>query len=89
LETTQNTKPIDLIIDDKMSIRLGQSCIGKTDEKKYCDNCKLKFRCFTNDTLKIHATNDINVNVKTMVLDFQINVFLISNCPELREVIEV
>ena len=53
-------KPIYLTIKDKpYELLLDQRCVGNTDEDNFCKKCRLKFRCFTSEGLKINLEDDL------------------------------
>ncbi len=53
-------KPIYLTFKDKeYQLLTDVRCLGNTDEDNICKPCKLKFRCFTSDGLRVNVENDL------------------------------
>ncbi len=53
-------KPIYLTFKDKpYQLLTDKRCLGNTDEENICKPCKLKFRCFTSDGLRINLEDDL------------------------------
>ena len=46
-----------ILVFDEYEIQLDNRCLGK--ETVTCDKCKLKFRCYTSDALRINFKSDI------------------------------
>jgi len=38
---------------------MDKRCLGNTDEENICKSCKLKFRCFTSDGLRVNLEDDL------------------------------
>jgi hypothetical protein len=53
-------KPIYLTFKDKpYQLLVDKRCLGNTDEDNICKDCKLKFRCFTSDGLRVNVEADL------------------------------
>ncbi len=53
-------KPIYLTFKDKSyQLLADKRCLGNTDEDNICKACRLKFRCFTGDALRISVDDDL------------------------------
>ncbi len=53
-------KPIYLTFKDKpYQLLADKRCLGNTDEDNICKPCKLKFRCFTSDGLRVNVEDDL------------------------------
>jgi len=46
-----------ILVFDKYEILLDNRCLGQNT--KACDKCKLKFRCYTGDALRINFNDDL------------------------------
>jgi len=46
-----------VLVFDEYEIQLDNRCLGKDTEA--CDKCKLKFRCYTSDALRINFKSEI------------------------------
>jgi len=76
-------KPIYLTIKDKKyELLLDQRCVGNTDEENFCKKCRLKFRCFTSEGLKINLEDDLGklpVGSRQPTLGEMVEMFLAAN----------
>ena len=76
-------KPIYLTIKDKnYELLLDQRCVGNTDEDNFCKKCRLKFRCFTSEGLKINLEDDLGklpVGSMQPTLGEMVGMFLAAN----------
>ena len=53
-------KPIYLTFKGKdYQLLTDKRCLGCTDEDNICKTCKLKFRCFTSDALRVNVEDDL------------------------------
>ena len=48
-----------ILVFGEYEILLDNRCLGNTDEEKHCSKCKLKFRCFTSDAIRINFNDDL------------------------------
>jgi len=57
--TSEPGKDIRLVAETKRGdydIATGLRCPGNINEEKHCKGCKLKFKCFTSDALRIELS---------------------------------
>jgi len=53
-------KPIYLTFKGKdYQLLTDMRCVGNTDEDNICKTCKLKFRCFSSDALRVNVEDDL------------------------------
>jgi hypothetical protein len=53
-------KPIYLTFKGKdYQLLADMRCVGNTDEDNICKTCKLKFRCFSSDALRVNVEDDL------------------------------